>query len=127
MQPELALLMSSVIAWIVVSLPIYVASKLLSRKSSFIRAMVASLGSSLLFSLVFLIVLHLGPSVITAPLGLLLGFLAGLLVFKEVFEVGWFRAFMITVLAYLVFMVIAALISLILTPFIPTGPVIRWF
>jgi type III secretory pathway component EscR len=60
-------------------------------------------------------------------LGLLLGFLAGLLVFKEVFDVGWFRAFLIAVLAYLVFIVIAALISMILIPFVPAGQLIRGF
>jgi hypothetical protein len=45
-------------------------------------------------------------------------------VFKEVFEVGWFRAFLITVLAYLIFIIIAALISVILIPFLPRGQLI---
>ncbi|BCU66924.1 hypothetical protein HS7_03610 [Sulfolobales archaeon HS-7] len=96
----LILLLSFVIVLIIISMPVYFASKMISKRSSLTRAIIASIGGLTIYFIL---------RVITSPLpfvfSFVLAFLGLLFIFKITFETSWIGALGIAFLS-LVFVII---------------------
>lgn len=110
----LSAIIAFIIGWIIISIPIWIASKFVSRDSSFPRAMLASLSGIIVFTIISIIfsgiAVALGLPIITI-IGLLFAFLGVLGVFKVVFDTGWGGAFLIAVLAFVIVIVINLILA----------------
>ena len=103
-----------ILAWIIVSIPVWLASKAVSRHSSFPRAMLATLGGLIIFAIILGIFTAIGIAIgfpILGTLGLLFGFIGVLGVFKALFETGWGGAFLIAVLAFVIVIIIDLILA----------------
>jgi hypothetical protein len=98
------------ILWIVVSIPVYFAGKVVKKgQAEFGEAMSATLGGVVVYYIVYFAVAIalsavIGPS--AGAIALVLGFLAWLAVFKGSFHTGWLGAVGIVVLAWIILMVL---------------------
>lgn len=105
-----------IISWIIISIPVWLASKVFSNESSFPRAMAASLLSIIVFAIIIaifaFIAVILGLPLIVL-LGIVLGFIGVLGVYKSVFDVGWLGAFGIAILAFIITIVINVILDAI--------------
>ena len=106
--------MGLAVLWVVVSVPVYFAGKLVKGdNATFGNAMGATLGGVVVYYVVyFLVAIALG-AVIGSPavaVALVLGFLAWLAVFREAFDTSWFGAVGIVVLAWLILLVLDAIL-----------------
>ncbi len=107
-----ALIIALVIAWIIISIPVYLAAKaIVGRRGRLSSAMLATLAGPIVFG----IVLFLG-SIFAAPLGLgfialLLAFLAWVWVYKSVFSTGWLQGFGIALLSIVILVVLVYILS----------------
>jgi len=96
-----------IIAWVIASIPVWLASKAVSKHSSFPRAMLATLGGIIVFAIILAIFTVIGIPI----LGLLLGFIGVLAVFKTLFETGWGGAFLIAILAFIIVIIINLILA----------------
>ena len=103
-----------VILWVVISIPVYVAGKMINEgKARFGQAMGATLGGELAYFIVLYgVIFFLGASLGTAAalLGLGLALLAWLAVYRASFDTSWTRALGIVVVAWLVLFVLDVLL-----------------
>ncbi len=99
-------LVALIILWVIVSLPVYVAAKVVtSGKARFGQAMWATLGGAIVFVIVLAVVsFFLGALIGRAAdaFAVLLAFVAWLGLYRSIFEVGWLGAIGIAVLAVIV-------------------------
>ncbi len=106
----LVYLIGLVILWIVVSVPVYFAGKMLKGKAaSFGDALGATLGGVLVYYIVyFLVAFFLGAVIGDAAgaLALILGLIAWLAVFRAAFSTSWLGAVGIVVIAWLILLVL---------------------
>jgi hypothetical protein len=106
----IVLLVALVILWIVVSLPVYAAGKLLTEgKSGLGEAMGATLGGALVYFIVFWgVAFFLGPILGQGAivLGFFLALIAWLAVYRASFDTSWLGTFGIVLVAWLVFFVL---------------------
>ena len=129
----IALLVGLLILWIVVSIPVWLAAKVLTLgKARFTRAMLVTAVGPAIYAAVFFISafvlsVTLGEQLFVAALSFILAFIAWIGVFKMGFETGWLRAFAIAVLATIVFIVIGTIVTLALQALIPATPPITPF
>ena len=103
-----------IIAWIITSIPVWLASKAVSKHSSFPRAMLATLGGLIIFAIIFGIFYIIGAAIrfpLLTALGLLFGFIGILGVFKAIFETGWGGAFLIALLAFVITIIIGIILA----------------
>jgi|BEDMetMinimDraft_2_1075160.scaffolds.fasta_scaffold09661_1 hypothetical protein len=96
------------VMWLLVSIPVWLASKVIARRSTIGRAMIATLVGVIVYLVIAAIF-----SLVSPVLGVVLGLLGVLLVFKSVFGVGWLGALGIALLAVIFWVVILAIISLL--------------
>lgn len=105
----LVLIIALVILWVIVSIPVYIAARAVTssraNKASFGEAMLATLGGAI----VYIVVLYGVSFFLSAVIGsdafivaLILAIIAWLAVYKGAFEVGWFGAIGIAILAAIV-------------------------
>ncbi len=124
----LIIIIGLILIWIIVSIPVYIAGKLVTGgESSLGDAMVATLFGPIVYAITlllsdYLLGAFLGPG--SYVWGFVIAFIAWVGVFKASFGVGWLRAFAIAVLAIVVFTVISflfgAILGVVLTgPFFP--------
>ena len=112
-----------IILWIIVSIPVYFAGKLLtSGKSTLGDAMLATLGGGLIYFLVFyglafVLGLFLGP--IAIFLAFVLALLSWLAVYRASFDTSWLGALGIVVVAWLVLVVLDVILVVTLGVSIP--------
>ncbi len=98
------------VLWIIVSIPVYFAGKLVTGgRSDFGDAMGSTLGGGLAYFLVhYGVVLFLGavlgPS--AYPFALVLGLVVWLAIFRAAFRTGWIGAFGVVVVAYIILLVL---------------------
>jgi hypothetical protein len=110
----LVLLIALVILWVVVSLPVYAAGKLVTEgRAGFGDAMVATLGGAIvyfivLWGVVFFLTPFFGPA--TPIFGFLLALLAWLAVYSASFDTGFFGTVGIVLVAWAVFFVVDILL-----------------
>ncbi len=99
-----------IILWIVASVPVYFSGKVIKGGRAGIGdAMGATLGGVIVYYIVFFVVAValgsvIGPS--ASAIGLVLGFLAWLAVFRGSFHTSWLGAVGIVILAWLILLVI---------------------
>ena len=119
----LILLVGLVILWIIVSIPVYIAGKLVTAgRASFGDAMVATLFGPIVYVItLFAVNFFLGTLIGSGAyiLALILAFIAWVGVFKFSFRTGWLRALAIALLAILVFALISVLFGTFLGVMVP--------
>jgi hypothetical protein len=118
-----------VVIWIIVSIPVYIAGKVVTKgESSLGDAMVATLFGPIVY-IVTLFVVNFFLNTLIGPnsyfLALILAFIAWLAVFKSSFKTGWLGALAIAILAIIVLAVITWIFGALLgimvpAPFIPS-------
>ncbi|MGA2665132.1 MAG: hypothetical protein ABSF83_09330 [Nitrososphaerales archaeon] len=103
-----------VILWVVLSLPVYAAARLVtSGRATFGQAMWATLGGGIVFVVVLAVVSFFLGALIGRTGGafaLLLAFLSWLALYRSIFRVGWMGALAIAVLAAIVAFVLAVVL-----------------
>ena len=113
-----------VILWIIVSIPVYLAGKIVTGgRSTFGEAMAATVLGPLVYFIVSVGVSYflegiLGGAAIT--LGFILAFVAWVWVYKKTFRTGWLGGLAIAILAILVFLLFYVIIGDILGKVIPS-------
>ncbi len=99
-----------VILWVVVSIPVYFAAKMIKGGGAgFGNAMGATLGGVIVYYVVFFVVAYalgavIGPS--AGVFALLVGLLAWLAVFRGAFHTSWLGAVGIVILAWIILLII---------------------
>src|SRR3989304_4485055 len=103
----IATIVGLIILWIIVSIPVYVAGKIVTGgKAGIGQAMGATLGGAIVYGIVlfgvsFFLGAIIGPS--AGIWALILAFIAWLAVYRSSFDVGWLGAIGIALVALLVF------------------------
>lgn len=129
----IALIIGLLILWIVVSIPVWLAAKVLTLgKARFTRAMLVTAVGPAIYAAVFFISafvlsVTIGEQLLVAGLSFILAFIAWIGVFKMGFKTGWLRALGIAILATIVFVVIGTIITLALQALVPATPPITPF
>jgi len=106
-----------IVAWIILSIPVYISARVLTMgRIRFTTAMLASLIAPLLYFAIvigsLLLIDRIGIASIL--LALIVAPIAWLWVYKRMFNTGWLRALGITVLSFILFIVLAWIVSVIL-------------
>jgi len=102
------------VAWIIASIPVWLASKLFSNESSFPRAMAATLLSIIVFAVIVFIFAFISAIIgipILSLLGIVLGFIGVLAVYKAIFDVGWLGALGIAFVAFIISIIISLILA----------------
>jgi hypothetical protein len=103
-----------IILWVVISIPVYFAGKMINQdKATFGQAMGATLGGELAYFIVlYAVVFFLGASLgaTAALLGLGLALVTWLAVYRAAFDTSWARALGIVVVAWVVLLVLDAIL-----------------
>lgn len=129
----LALLAGLLILWIAVSIPVWLAAKVMTLgKARFTRAMLVTAVGPAIYAIVFFVSsfalsVTIGQQVLVAALSFILAFIAWIGVFKVGFDTGWLRALGIALLATIVFIVIGAIVTAGLQALVPETPPITPF
>ena len=112
-----------IILWIIVSIPVYIAGKIVTAGESTLGdAMVATLFGPIVYAItLFVVDFLLGPLIGSAAyiLALILAFIAWVWVFKASFNTGWLRAVAIAILAIFVFAVLSIIFGAFLGVMVP--------
>jgi hypothetical protein len=95
--------------WVLISLSLYIASRLTGVRTSFGSAMVTSLLAAIAFFLVDTIFSLIGLH----PIGVLLGIIAILFVIKSRERIGWLHALGISVLTIIILVIILAVLGVL--------------
>ncbi|MCW4009119.1 MAG: hypothetical protein NWF05_00660 [Candidatus Bathyarchaeota archaeon] len=119
----LVLVVGLVILWVIVSIPVYIAGKIVTGGESTLGdAMGATLFGPTIYTATLLAMNLLLGSVVGSEgyiWALVLAFIAWVWVFKASFHTGWLSALSIAVLAILVFVVISLLFGALLGVMVP--------
>jgi hypothetical protein len=119
----IAIIIGLIILWIIVSIPVYIAGKVVTGGSSTLGdAMLATLFGPIVYAItLFLVDYFLGQFIGSSSyiLALILAFIAWLWVFKASFKTGWLRALAIALLAILIFTAISILFGALLGIMVP--------
>lgn len=128
-----ALLLGLLILWIIVSIPVWLAAKILTvGKARFTRAMLVTAVGPIIYAAVFIIsgavlALTVGEQFAVAALSFIIAFIAWIGVFKWGFETGWLRALGIAILATVLFIVFGIIVTIALQTVVPDVPPITPF
>lgn len=129
----LAVLIGLLVLWVLVSIPVWIAAKILTLgKARFTRAMLVTAVGPLIYAIVFfvsaaILSVAFGESGWLVAVAFLIAFVAWIGVFKKGFDTGWLRALGIAVLATVVFAIIGIVITLIIQAVVPQAPPITPF
>jgi hypothetical protein len=107
-------LIGLIILWIIVSIPVYFAAKLIvGSRAHFGSAMIATLVGPIIFAVILAIGYYLTSRIFPGLglLALLVAFLAWIWVYKAAFSTGWLHAFGIAILAIIIAIVILVLLA----------------
>ena len=124
----LAVLIGLVALWIIVSIPVWIAAKILTLgRAKFTRAMLVTAVGPIVYAIVFIassaiLSVAFGESSWLLTVALVIAFIAWIGVFKKGFDTGWLRALGIAILATVVFTVMSIAITLIIWAFVPNAP-----
>ena len=123
-----AVLVGLVVLWIVVSIPVWIAAKVLTLgKARFTRAMLVTAIGPIIYGIAFLAAVFVlsaafGDSGWLAAVAFIIAFIAWIGVFKKGFDTGWLRALGIAVLATVVFAIMGIIITLLIWTVVPDAP-----
>ena len=124
----LAVLIGLVVLWILVSIPVWIAAKILTLgRAKFTRAMLVTAAGPIVYAVVFvassaILSVAFGESSWLLTVALIIAFVAWIGVFKKGFDTGWLRALGIAILATVVFTIMSIVITLIIWAFVPNAP-----
>ena len=108
-------IISLLILWIVVSIPVWLAGKAITGgKATFGDALLATLAGPIVYFIVTFLVDFFLSAVIGSSafiFGYILALIAWVWVYKASFETGWLKAILIAILAWIIFVVISAIIG----------------
>ena len=99
-----------IVLWVLISLSLYIASRLTGVRTSFGSAMVTSLLAAIAFFLVDMIFSLIGLHAI----GVLLGIIAVLFVIKSRERIGWLHALGISVLTIIILVIVLVVLGVLL-------------
>ena len=116
-----------IIIWIIVSIPVYIAARLVLPDASFQDALVATIFGPIIYVITLFGAYYFLGAVIGSQgyiWGLVLGFIGWVFVFKASFRTGWLRALVTALMAILVFAFVSVLFGAFLgvmvqPPFLP--------
>ena len=120
---------SLVILWIVVSIPVWLAGKAITGgKATFGDALLATLAGPIVYFVVTFIVDFFLSAIIGSSafvFGYILALIAWVWVYKASFETGWLKAILIAILAWIIFIVLSVIVGALFgvaypSPFFPT-------
>ncbi len=119
----LAIAVALFIAWIIISIPAWIAGKLVTRgKATFGKAMLATLLGPIVY-VIAIVVLDLLLGGVFGSIGYIvafvLAFVAWVWVYKSIFNTGWLGALAIAILAIIVFIVLLIIIGILLVGIMP--------
>jgi hypothetical protein len=121
-------IISLVILWIVISIPVWLAGKAIAgSKATFGDALLATLAGPIVYALVtFLVDFFLSGLIgsVAIVFGYILALISWIWVFKASFQTGWLRAIAIAVLAWVMFIVLSIIVGVLFgvsypSPFFP--------
>lgn len=124
----LATIVGLLVLWIIVSIPVWIAAKILTLgRAKFRRAMLVTAVGPIIYAAVLLITsliltLTFGERALVVAISFIIAFIAWIGVFKAGFDTGWLRAFGIAVLAILVFAIFGVIVTLAIQAVIPGAP-----
>lgn len=108
------ILLGLIIIWIIISLPVYIAAKVVTGGKA---SLFAAMGATILGPIIYILTMYISSIFISsifgvgvAPLSLILAFLAWLAIYKSAFSTGWLGAFAIAILAVIIFVIISSII-----------------
>jgi len=120
----IAIIIGLVILWIIVSIPVYLAGKIVTGgRSTFGEAMAATVLGPIVYFIVltgvgFFLEGILGGAAST--LGYILAFLAWIWVYKQTFKTGWLGGLAIAILAVVVFVIFSLVVGALLGIIVPS-------
>lgn len=122
-----AFIIGLLIAWIIVSVPVWIAAKILTLgKARFTRAMLVTAVGPIVVAIVYavsgLVSATIGRTGVIGVIAFILAFVAWIWVFKKGFDTGWLRALAIAVLASIAFVIFGFAITLLIHAFVPHAP-----
>jgi hypothetical protein len=110
----LIIIIGLVIVWIIVSIPVYIAGKVVtSGKSTFGEAMLATLFGPIVYAIVLVVVDFLLGAIIGSGAyiwAFILALIAWIGVYKSTFRTGWLGAIAIGILAAIIFLILGIII-----------------
>jgi hypothetical protein len=119
----LIILIGLVILWIIVSIPAYIAGKIVTAgKSTFGEAMLSTLFGPIVYAIVKVGVSFFLGAIIGSGayvLALILALIAWIGVYKFTFRTGWLRAIAIGILAAIIFIILSIIIAALFGVTIP--------
>jgi hypothetical protein len=124
----IAVLIGLVVLWIIVSIPVWIAAKILTLgKARFTRAMLVTAIGPVIYAIVFfastvILSAAFGESGWLAVVAFVVAFVAWIGIFKKGFDTGWLRALGIAILATVVFAIMGIIITLLIWIFVPNAP-----
>jgi hypothetical protein len=120
----LAVIVGLIVLWIIVSIPVYLAGKIVTGgRSTFGEAMVATVLGPIVYFIVragvsFFLEGLLGGAANT--LGYILAFIAWIWIYKHTFKTGWLGGLAIAILAVVVFVIFGLIVNAILGVIAPS-------
>jgi hypothetical protein len=119
----LFIIIGLIILWIIVSIPVYIAGKVVTAgKSTFGEAMLATLFGPIVYAIVLVGVSFFLGAIIGSGayiLALIVALIAWIGVYKSTFRTGWLGAIAIGILAAIIFMIISLIIAALFSTSIP--------
>ena len=121
-------IISLIILWIVVSIPVWLAGKAITGgKATFGDALLATLAGPIVYFIVtFVVDFFLSAAIGTSAFvfGYILALIAWVWVYKASFQTGWIRAILIAILAWVLFIVLSVIVGALFgvsypSPFFP--------
>ena len=120
----LIIVIALIILWVIISIPAYIAGKIVTAgKSTFGEAMLATLFGPIVYAIVLLgVSFFLGTIIGSAAyvLALILALIAWVWVYKATFRTGWLGGIAIAILAFIIFVIIGAIIAALFGVTIPS-------
>ena len=120
----LIIVIALIILWVIISIPAYIAGKIVTAgKSTFGEAMLATLFGPIVYAIVLLgVSFFLGTVIGSAAyiLALILALIAWVWVYKATFRTGWLGGIAIAILAFIIFVIIGAIIAALFGVTIPS-------
>ncbi len=113
------IILTILVSWIIISIPIYLAGKIISRRhATFGKAMLAAIAAPII-TLIFFFIVTVGLAIFLGPLAIILGFIVSILVlsyvYASIFSTGLLGGFAIavlgTIITYVVIFVVAILLG----------------
>jgi hypothetical protein len=121
----LLIIIGLVILWIIVSIPVYIAGKVVTAgKSTFGEAMFATLFGPIVYAIVLVGTSFFLGAIIGSGayiLALILALIAWIGLYKSTFRTGWLGAIAIAILAAIIFVIIGLIITALFRVTIPSS------